>query len=227
MNKKILLVHPSRGRAERAQKAMNLWIGRADHPSNIRHVIVVDSDDPSISEYLNMGKLSMSDIGIADGDNVVKATNTGAAYLRHRNPGSSILVYMSDDFVCPEHWDTLIRNKFEGVTTPRVLHVRDGIRNDTDRLLTIPIMNTEAYDALGYMWHPAYKSMWVDNDLYETCDKLGFIHKAFDLLFEHHHWVNGKAVKDETYERTEKNFYTGKEVWLRREAKGFDLSIEV
>jgi hypothetical protein len=90
-------------------------------------------------------------------------------------------------------------------------------------VLTIPIMNRQLYERLGYFWHHEYKSMHVDVDLFYTCQKIGAIKNCEYLKFPHEHPANGKAPDDETYRRSAANWNQGLEVFNRRKALGFPI----
>jgi hypothetical protein len=67
--------------------------------------------------------------------------------------------------------------------------------------------------------------MWVDVDLYHTCQKLGVIVDCKTLLFEHRHYSVGKfqVPYDDTYrahDNTDRN-NKGKEILARRQAEGW------
>jgi hypothetical protein len=84
-------------------------------------------------------------------------------------------------------------------------------------------MNKALYDKLGYFWHPAYKSMFVDEDLYWTVRKLGALKAAPELKFEHKHVSVGKAPMDDTYRNSSANWDSGKATFQARKAAGFPL----
>lgn len=228
--KVIALVHPSKGRPRKANDTIKLWYEKAIDKDNLRYVLSLDSKESELGVYLAYFKantlIKHKGMVISPSTNVVEATNSGAS-TAYGNWKPDILVYLSDDFIPFSGWDEAIRAKFEEFEkpkdTPVVLRVRDGIVKDENRILTIPIMNLALYEKLGYMWHPDYASMWVDNDLYETCDKIGAVKHCLDLLFEHHHWINGLAVKDKTYEQSERHFLPGKQVFETRQKQGFPI----
>lgn len=154
---------------------------------------------------------------------VVEAANHGASRAL-----GNILIYLSDDFEAPQDWD-LTLHEIIG-SDPMLLKVSDGVtakhlgnETGTANILTIPIMNRALYEKLGYFFHPDYKSMFCDEDLFQTCVKNNWLVRREDLLFPHNHWVNGKAKKDQTYIDSEKNFQTGRQVFEQRKLLGFTL----
>jgi hypothetical protein len=84
-------------------------------------------------------------------------------------------------------------------------------------------MNRAMYELLGYFWNPEYKSMFVDEDLYWTARKINAVKMCPHLKFPHEHPSNGKAVTDETYQRSAANWNQGKAVFERRKKQGFPI----
>jgi glycosyltransferase involved in cell wall biosynthesis len=215
---KITLLHPSRGRAEQAKKTLDLWINLARCPDNIEHIISLDNDDPQLDAYrLNFKN---SKIIVNQNNNVVQATNHG---IKHVN--GDFVIYLSDDFHCPDDWDHHVLCKWEQHGKPNLwlLKVDDLLQKFSIDVLTIPIMTRALMERLGYFWHPGYASMFVDQDLYHTCANNKWLHFAEELKFEHMHYCNAKAVNDETYARSAKNWNTGMAYYKARKQQGFPL----
>ena len=236
---RISLLHPSRGRPEKSLATDKYWIDRAGNVE-IELIVSIDANDQP-REYLSVYSngdpiISMSErfgdtkefymeapwkakFFIISGDNscVVEATNKAA----ERSTGD-ILVYLSDDFKCPENWGELLVREFEE-DRPLLVKVDDCLQKFDVPVLTIPIMNRALYERLGYFWHPEYKSMAVDEDLYWTAKKLNAMKLAPHLAFPHEHPANGKAPDDETYRRSAANWDQGQAVFRRRKAAGFPI----
>jgi hypothetical protein len=211
----ITLLHPSRGRAQKALDTYNYWMDRASGEHNIEHILSIDNDDVQRESYLGFkNSLVIPNDNIA----VVDATNKAAKFA-----SGDILVYLSDDFKCPQNWDQLIFDKMKPKIGPALLKVDDCLQKFDVAVLTIPIMNRQLYEKLGYFWHPDYKSMFVDEDLYWTCSKNNWIIEARDLMFPHEHCANGKAPNDETYKRSSANWDQGKEAFRKRKLANFPL----
>lgn len=224
---KITLLHPSRGRAIQAKQAIELWKRHASGNIEIEYILSIDKDDIYRNHY-EMKFISGSDKFVSiliqnNNTSVVDATNKAAEIST-----GDILVYLSDDFKCPFGWDELIVHEFKNrphgpVIEPMLLKVDDCLQQFKADVLTIPIMNRELYNRLGYFWHPEYKSMFVDQDLYYVCKNNNWIEFAPHLKFPHFHYCNGKAKKDETYVRSEANWNSGKELFHKRKAQNFPI----
>lgn len=209
---KISLIHPSRGRPEKAFTTSALWMARAGM-GNVEYISSLDSDDPLGHEYFKSG---LTNVIINPNASVVEATNHAAKIST-----GDILIYLSDDFDCPENWGPLILKEFEDTKGPVLLKVDDCLQNFHVPVLTIPIMNRQLYDKLGYFWHPGYKSMFVDEDLYWTAKKHNALKLAPHLKFPHNHVSVGKAPDDDTYRRSAANWDQGKALFAQRRAAGF------
>lgn len=213
----ISLLHPSRSRPNKALETAREWykcIG-VGIGVEVEYIQSCDESDPCIEDY----KYAFTTNPIVNNNTcVVEATNHAAKVST-----GDILVYLSDDFKCPDYWANLLYQEFDGVNGPMLLKVDDCLQPFNTPVCTIPIMNRALYEKLGYFWHPEYKSMFVDEDLYWTAKKFGALKLAPHLKFPHEHYSNGKAVHDETYKKSEANWNQGKEVFVRRRALGFPV----
>lgn len=216
----ISLIHPSRGRAQKSFDNTMDWISKAG--CDVEVILSIDSDD-NWKEYFDRYPPYPSDaktdyvrMYMRDNRSVVEAVNNGAKEAK-----GDILVYLSDDFKCPDNWGQLVLKEFEGVTTPQILKIDDKLQDFHVRVLTCPIMNRVAYEQLGCFFNPLYKSMWVDCDLYETAFRRGWIKNCPHLVFPHEHVSIGMAPDDETYRRSAANWDQGKAVFEQRKRMRF------
>lgn len=206
----ISLCHPSRGRAQKAHSTVLAWMATAGVPCE--HIISLDSDDPQIEEYKMLFAMPL----INDNTCVVQAANHAAQEAK-----GDILIYLSDDFKCPENWGVLVEEQFKDVSGPLLIKVDDCLQRFGVDVLTIPIMNRQLYERLGYFFNPIYKSLFVDQDLYHVVNNMGALRFCPQLQFPHEHYCNGKAPIDETYKRSNLNWNEGKSLYARRKSEGF------
>lgn len=206
----ISLLHPSRGRPHKSHDNATEWLRKSGVPTEL--IVSIDSSDPSRKEYESLYR----GLIVNDNKSVVEATNRAASEAR-----SNILVYLSDDFVCPNNWGKLIVEEFAKYTGPTLIKVDDCLQKFDVPVLTIPMMNRALYKKLGYFWHPAYKSMFCDEHLYWRSKKLNALRMAAHLKFEHHHVSVGKAKDDETYRRSAANWDQGKALFAQHKSQGF------
>lgn len=213
---KITLLHPSRGRSEKAKSTYDYWINNSSGKNVIEHIVSIDRNDPARMRYYSFPSSSI--ITCNENNSVVDATNAAAKLST-----GDILIYLSDDFKCPKDWDELIIKIFEGIEFPLLVKADDCLQKFHVGVLTIPIMNRLLYNKLGYFWHPEYRSMFVDEDLYWTCRNNGWMVLAEELKFPHEHPCNGKAPNDETYKRSAANWNQGKALFAKRKQLNFPL----
>lgn len=219
---KISLLHPSRGRAQKAFDTLQFWLSKANGPANIEHILSIDSDDVEKFKYMELFKNST--VLVNHNSNVVQATNHAACEAT-----GDIMIYMSDDFFPPDEWDEKVQNSFdriyftEGIDAIACVKVDDGLQPMHVRVMTIPIINRALYLKLGFFWHPGYFSMFCDQWMYEVCDKNGWLFLAIGLVFQHKHPANGLAENDETYRRSAENWNQGKALFEKHQAEGFPL----
>ena len=211
---RVSLLHPSRSRPNKAFYTALDWIGNAGLP--VEYILSVDESDPDITFYFD--KFLTKRVIVNDNKSVVEATNRAA-----KEATGDILIYLSDDFKCFPNWGEAVIKEFEGVTEPRLIKADDMLQPFHVPVLTIPIMNRALYERLGYFWHPEYKSMFVDEDLYWTAKKLGALKMCPHLKFEHQHVSVGKAQDDETYRNSAKNWDQGTALFAKRKAAGFPV----
>lgn len=212
----ITLLHPSRGRPQKAFNTAKKWIEQAG--VEVEHILSIDNDDEFRNQYHYYFFRNQSIEIINDNSSVVEATNKAAAISK-----GDILLYLSDDFDCFPDWGKAVEKEFENEDRPLLIKVDDCLQKFGVPVLTIPIMNRKLHEKLGYFWHPSYRSQFVDEDLYWSCYKLGAIKNCEYLKFPHLHPANGKAEMDETYRRSNLNWDSGKETFRKRKEAGFPL----
>jgi hypothetical protein len=213
----ISLLHPSRGRAQKAFETAREWISKAG--VEVDYILSIDNNDPEYKKYLGNDLFGREGYILhSDNTSVVEATNNAAKAAK-----GDILLYLSDDFKCFDNWGLAVQKEFEGENRPLLIKVDDCLQKFEVPVLTIPIMNRALYERLGYFWHPGYKSMFVDEDLYWTTRKLGALKNCEHLKFEHQHCSVGKAENDETYRRSAANWDQGKALFAKRRGEGFQV----
>lgn len=214
---KISVIHPSRGRAKRAFDTARIALFRKSGIPLIEYIMSVDKSDPTIEEYFKLKNELGLNIRIVVNDNnyCIQAMNAGASLST-----GEILVGLSDDFDdMPMFWDSIIINAFKNKTDPTLLKTYDGAQK---WICTLPIMNRELYNKLGYIYNPEYLHMFADTDLSSICDLMDCVMYRNDIKFPHNHYTfNGK--KDKVNERNDSTWNQGEEVYLRRFKENFGL----
>lgn len=216
---KFSILHPSRGRAKMAYDTFVKWVDSFSDTHQIEYILSIDEDDRFRYVYVDQFKDTGVTIVTANNRSVVDAANQAAKLAT-----GDCLILVSDDFECPTHWDIELSNKIRTLESEMyAIQVDDGY-SYPKRLLTIPIMSKALYKRLGYVYNPIYFSMWVDNDLYETCDKLGVL-ATYPIRFQHNHYANGRRPSDQTDQRhgSTTAFKEGQRIFKQRELEGFPV----
>lgn len=178
----------------------------------VQIIVSLDSSDPLLEDY----KKYYPNAFVSDNNSVVEATNKAAALSK-----GDILLYLSDDFKPFPDWGRIVIEEFHRYTGPTLIKVDDMLQRFEVPVLTCPIMNRACYDKLGYFFHPGYKSMFVDCDLFEVAKRKGMLRMAPHIKFEHAHVSVGKSKDDETYQRSAANWKQGEELFNKRKASNF------
>ncbi len=185
---KISLVHPSRGRVERAEAAAQEWASRARGPHAREHLLSVDDDDPALAGYRALAERAHLTLLSGPNRTMVEAVNRAAALA-----SGDLIVVVSDDFGCPEGWDDLLA----GVARPgSAVFVHDAIAG---RIMTLPVLTRAFYERVGHVYHPAYLSLWADDELTAVAAQSGALVDARHLVFPHRHFHADPGVFDPTY----------------------------
>ena len=105
--------------------------------------------------------------------------------------------------------------------TDGVLWFNDGIQGPN--MNTLSILGKKYYDRFGYIYHPAYKSLWCDKEFTEVSKKLGRYKYFDDVIIRHkHHSVPTNETKyDLLYLKNERLDSADKQTFLAREKEGF------
>ena len=209
------LLHPSRGRLERAAQAIEEWTARRSGAHAVEHILSVDTDD-DVAGYRRLADATGVQLVVNANRSIVDAVNAAA-----RASTGDVLIVVSDDFGCPDGWDRALAQVLGDRRDMAVL-VHDGIDG---RIMTLPILGRALYETLGYVYHPAYVSMFCDDDLTQTAAAMGKLVDARQLVFPHRHYTVGSSALDATYARQNSNaaWWHGWRVWEKRRANGFGL----
>jgi hypothetical protein len=209
------LLHPSRGRLGLAEAAIAEWSGKASGAHRIEHILSIDADD-DVAGYQALASRTGVRLIVNPNRSLVDAANHAA-----RIATGEVFIVVSDDFGCPDAWDATLA-AILGDRRDVAILVDDGVDG---RILTLPIIGRALYERLGYVYHPAYFSMFVDDDLTETAAALGKLVDARHLRFPHRHYSIGQRESDATYARqnSARAWRVGRRTFERRQVTNFGL----
>lgn len=125
---------------------------------------------------------------------------------------------VGDDFIYQTSgWDIAIRDEFEK-RPDRILFVFGDDQFQKGNIGTHGFIHKRWTDTLGYYAPMQFKSYCHDRWLDDIAIRLGRKVYRSDLIFEHRHYLAGKAVKDETYQAMLKNEVEDHEIWRLTES---------
>lgn len=187
---------------------------------NCELIISLDFDDPERATYEQAMKEihgpKFYTIGITNHNrSAVDAINTAAKVAK-----GDIMIVLSDDTDCPDNWAELIENEVRG-KKDFVLRVEDGIQS---WLCTMPVFDRAYYNRFGYVYYPGYLHQFVDTEFTHVAYGLNRVIKS-NLLFPHLHYsVKKLGIKpDEINHRADRTTTEGRNLYLQRFQKGFDI----
>lgn len=190
------VLHTS-ARPNKWKEIYDAWIGAAAHPETVEYVLCIDArwgfDGPS-DKFKKVHGIREQDKVVfnfrrkcyVDGVNTAATTSTGLV----------LIVNADDQYPCA-NWD----EELARVLPPSpdfVIRVSTGTPTEVERhLMVMPIMSRPRYDRQGYVFYPAYESMYADQDFCEAAEADGVVVEARHLMFPHKHWINNQRGADE------------------------------
>lgn len=200
------------------------WRAKAVVPQQMEIILCIDGNDAeSISLMNNEGKSYEVKWVVQDRApfNCVRGWNKAAEHALGK-----VLIAISDDFIpCPQ-WDyRLLTLQYPNwVEGEYAVHVNDGFVRD---ICTMPIMTRKRYDRFGYIFYPAYESMFCDTDLTERAKQDGVLLNALHLLFEHHHPNIKKRNMDavDVDHASSARWSRGEMLFKFRQSRGFPIDM--
>jgi len=219
---KISIIHPTRGRKEQALKTMAKWLFNADSPYEIEYIFSTDIDDTDkwCSQIAIMPKFIYSSetkyIPVLRKNNrsAIEAIDKAVQICT-----GDLFIVISDDFDCPEHWDTLLLNELKD-KQDFLLKTDDGLQ---PTLVTLPILDRVYYNRFGYVYHPDYKHLFSDQEMTAVALMIGKYIKS-DLVFPHNHYSTGKFQKDEISVRNDLTWRQGETLFNERLKTNFGIT---
>lgn len=134
-----------------------------------------------------------------------------------------ILVNFSDDMRFTVYgWDEIIREGFRCNGPDRFLHFPDSTAKNM--LATMSVMGRKYFERDGYIYHPAYKSLWCDNEAMEVAKMRGCYVYMGTQIFDHYHPAYGHVPWDEQYERQQGFWNEDELTYTYRKLKKFFLN---
>lgn len=234
MNPRFSIIHPS-ARPDQWRKVYDAWLANADRPEAVEYLLVVDERWGFDARFAQFPIDARSEAGLNKQLNntrrrcYVDAVNLGAEHAT-----GDILIVIADDQHCCEHWDTEIAKRLGAIDSEVLvigsdavlLHANTGTPGEFDRgICVMPIVSRSLYRRWGYVFYPAYESMYADNDLYEHAMKDGaLIEWRESPVFPHRHPFSTAGVaNDAAYEAQNRpeSYALGHKILKQRRLNGY------
>jgi hypothetical protein len=182
-------------------------------------VVSIDQDDRSMN---NTGMIPwMQDNGIQYHIGPKGRTKIEAINADIPSEGWDVMVLASDDHLpVREGWALQVEQ--DASANPDSLLWYTDIRQD--RITLMPVMDRTYYQRFGYIYHPAYKSLFCDNEQTEVAQQLGRVKRIAVELWrnESADW-GGFIKKDNLLKRNNAYYRRDQRTYERRKAQGFPL----
>jgi len=209
-------------RPQAFKKMHDFWLSQSENPKNIKTHVAVNNDEDLI--FINENSEVYKIINInTDKRGVCLPCYKLTSTLEYQE--DDIIVFASDDFKPPYHWDTYLEKKLFG--RKECLFVRDGYQlPDSSNMLhpaiTIPIMKGYTLKKMNNaIYHPAYSHMFSDCELYLTLKDLNLLldDRINDrTTFEHLHHASGKRLADQNDVAYYQKWKDDEKIWnIRKE----------
>lgn len=218
--RKITCIHPTRGRKQQAINTAAKWLRYADDPCDIEYIISVDDNDtdswmPIVRLRPHVNSSSTMDIKTIRNNNrsAIDAINNAAKIAT-----GNVLIVVSDDTSCPEHWDTLLLQQLEG-KSDFCAKVDDGLQ---PTLVTMPIVDRVYYERYGYIYQNDYSHMFADQELTAVAILTGKYIKL-PLVFPHLHYTTGSNIFDDINAKNNATWAQGEALFNQRLAFNFGI----
>lgn len=230
---KTVVHFPTRGRGKHTQEDKNhgnhnffdtlqLYVNLREDTENTHFRIICDVDDSSMNNDESKSRLdSIENLSYFFDENTTKIE----ACNRRSGDGDYDIIMLASDDMIPQvkGYDTIIVNHMKQYfpDTDGALWYFDGFRRD---LCTLSILGRAYYDRFGYIYHPAYKSFYCDDEHTRVGTQLGKLKFINKVLMRHDHptFRDVKTIAvDETYKKAFSNVDHDKHIYNVRYSNNF------
>jgi len=232
---RILLKCPTRSRPNQFIRVLNQYIKLANRPDLLGICISCDQDDLTMTQTNVQYQIknithnvAWSEIYYGNSTNKIEAVNADMSSI---NWPWEMVVIVSDDMVPQvKGYDDVLRSHMIAnfADTDGILWVNDGTQGEN--LNTISIMGRKMYDSFGYLYHPAYKSLFCDTEFTDLC-KESLASKCTYIpymLIRHEHPGTGFPQRnDALYARNNSFWYTDLITYISRKTYKYDWTIMI
>ena len=227
---RILLKCPTRSRPAQFVRVLNQYISLANRPDLLGVCVTCDLDDATMTadsvqyQIKNITyKTAWSEIYYGNSKTKIEAVNADIASVPWE---WDMVVLVSDDMVPQiKGYDEVLRSHMTA-DKDGILWVNDGTQGKN--LNTISIMGRKMYDSFGYIYHPAYKSLFCDTEFTDLCTSSLASKTTYipTVLIRHEHPGTGFSQKyDQLYAKNQTYWSADMNTYIARKTYAYDWSI--
>lgn len=218
---KILIKFPSRGRPSQFKNVLKKYLENLSGKHQVRFVFSFDLDDTSMNnqdvrDYLNGLNIDHK-ANYGNNKNKIQAINADL-----ENEKFDVLILASDDMIPTINgYDDEIVKRFEssGLGLDCMLHTHST--RWSYQLDIGCIMGWHYYKRFNYIYHPSYKSIFVDIEYTEVSKILNRNVFTNEFTPFYHDWKGGDATEIKNFEFNNQDYRTFEE----RRKKNYDLPL--
>lgn len=195
----LTVIVPSRGRPESALQLITSVVDTR-RVSSTTVVLAIDATDPTLGLYQEVANIypNVSRVEVVKGGWMVDALNEAATRVT-ANSAITAIGFLGDDHrPRTPGWDASYLSALEELGAG-VVYGDDLLQHDF--VPTQCAMSASIIRELGWMAHPSLKHMYVDTLWRDMANVAGKLRYLPDVIVEHMHYLNGKAIEDEGYRR--------------------------
>ena len=231
---KLVVKFPTRNRPEKFKTVFTRYLTFLSGKHTVQFVISMDKDDSSmncrsIKRWLNTrAKNALVSWNYGQSKSKIEACNADL-----ENVEGDVLLLASDDMVpIRQGYDQIIFDVFaeKFPNFDGAVRFWDGKRKRSDPLMTLPVIGLPLYRQFGYVYHPAYRSVYCDNEQTEVFSNMAKLVIDPRCIIEHQ-WKPGawdelhaRNESREVYKLDKKTFEERQSLGFPKEV-GFDVSV--
>jgi hypothetical protein len=194
----ISLLLPTRERPALVQRLLDSLVQTTVDLQAIEVVLYIDDDDLASQEICH-GEISL--IKIVGGAGQTMGSMNRACY--DASHGRLVMLINDDTVFRTKGWDTRIL-KAAGRFTDGIALIYGNDLDQGDTVPTFPIVPRTVCEVLGEICPRGYQNLHIEShllDIFKQLARMGHNRICYlgDVIFEHMHYVVGKAANDPTY----------------------------
>ena len=178
---------PSRSRPHNLLRLIDAW-GRTGASTPVE--LCLDFNDPCLRQYLSIPMPSGWIVVTGERDGLSRVYND--AFARH--PEASWYGFIADDIVpLTDSWDVNLIEVAgsDGMAVPAGGHDPNGAPHF--------VLGGDLVRSMGWLCLPGLDRLYIDTIWQEIATARGVLRRVPDVILEHRHFSNRKALIDETY----------------------------